>query len=639
MKHLILGTAGHVDHGKTSLIRALTGFYCDTHAEEQTRGITIHLGFTHISFDDEHQVGIIDVPGHKDFVNTMIAGASGIDFVMLVIAADSGIMPQTVEHLKIMQLLKIKSGFIALTKTDLVDEELLELAISEIEEFTEGTFLENCPIIKVSNKTGDGLDKIKQEIISQINKTDERDLGVIFRMYVDRIFTSEGHGTIVNGSVLGGKLTKDDSLTILPINKNLRIRAMQKFHQEVEELKAGDRASLNIVGLKRSEFKRGMLITNTNRKHSIMIDCVLENYSNKKLKLWTTAIFLSGTFKSKAKIHLIDCDELEPNQKAIIQITLDVPGFFYYNDNYILRDTSNNYTIGGGTIIDAFPLKHRKRPLELVEKLQQLASSDPKLVLLNEIEKSIDIINSRELSYNLNIPESTIIELAHSLTDKIAIIVQEKVELYILHSHLNKIHNEITKIIKQYLNNNCLTNKGLSVSEIAKYLTSSKEHLNKNSLMIILDNMVSSGVLKKSQQTYILSNHNPETNTNLLKIKDSILSYIESCGYEIPEDANKDWLKKKYKLKNHEINSILNYLVEDEKIIFYDYVYLSLVTLKKISSLMKDKFGDQKFKIAEFRDLLGTNRKIALYFLELFDKMGITQRHGDFRVITNKKMI
>ncbi len=638
MKHLILGTAGHVDHGKTSLIRALTGFDCDTHIEEQDRGITIHLGFTHIAFDSERQVGIIDVPGHKDFVNTMIAGASGIDFVMLVIAADSGIMPQTIEHLKIMQLLKIKSGFVALTKIDLVDSELLELAISEIEEFTTGTFLEDCPIISVSNKSGEGLTEIKHEIIRQIEKTAERDLGVIFRMYIDRIFTSEGYGTIVNGSVLSGKLSKDANIQVLPGKKTLRIRGMQKFHQEVEQVKAGDRASLNIVGMKRDEFKRGMLITNYDRENTSMIDCTLENFSNKELKLWSTAIFLSGTFKSKAKIHLIDCDKLEANNKAIIQITLDVPGVFYYNDKFILRDTSNNYTIGGGSVIDAFPLKHRKRPQELIKKLHLLALEDLNLVLLNEIEKSIDIINSEELSYKLNISKEKVEYILNTQEDKVAIIKQDNFYIYILHSYLGKIHNEIIKIVKRYLINNSLSCRGLTISDIAKYLTLSKETLTKNSLLIILTNMVESGNLKKIQDTYVIPEHNPRANAILLSLKDAIIQQIDSYAYDIPEDTNKEQLKLKYSLKNQEITSILNALEEENRIIYYDNNYLSLSNLKQLHLLMKEKFGKQEFRIAEFRDMLSANRKIALYFLELFDKLGITQRNDDFRVLTNKEL-
>lgn len=639
MKHLILGTAGHVDHGKTSLIRALTGFDCDTHKEEQSRGITIHLGFTNISIDQDHQVGVIDVPGHKDFVNTMISGASGIDFVMLVIAADSGIMPQTIEHMKIMQLLNIKSGFIALTKIDLVDEDLLELAIAEIQEFTEGTFLENSNIIKVSAKSGQGLEDIKAEIVNQIDNTDERDLGLIFRMYIDRIFTSEGHGTIINGSVLSGKIHKQDELTLLPLRKDLRIRGMQKFHKEVDELKAGDRASLNVVGLKKSDFKRGMLITNYPREMSLLLDCVLDNFSANKLKLWTTVIFLSGTFKSKAKVHLIDCDELKENSRAIVQITLDTGSFFYYNDKYILRDTSNNYTIGGGRIIDAFPLKHRKRPKGLIEDLQKLAESDMKYLLLHEIEKSIDIENSRDLSLKLNIPEERVRDLANSLANEVAIIQQNDLEIYIILSHLNKIHNEIIKIVRHNQINNCLSEKGLEVSDIAKYLLSTKEKLDKNSIKIILDNMVDSKKLKITQNTYCPINHNPQDFTDLLNKRQDIIQYINSFKKEIPEEVTKENIKIKYNLKNQEFNSIMNSLIEMKRVLFYDNLYVSIQELEEILSKMKEEFKDQAFRIADFRDMLGTNRKIALYYLEIFDKLGITQRKDDYRNITKKNLI
>lgn len=639
MKHLILGTAGHVDHGKTSLIRALTGFDCDTHKEEQSRGITIHLGFTNITLDQEHQVGVIDVPGHKDFVNTMISGASGIDFVMLVIAADSGIMPQTVEHMKIMQLLDIKSGFIAVTKTDLVDEDLLELAISEIEEFTEGTFLENCNIVKVSNKSGKGLEEIKKEIINQIDKTNERELGVIFRMYIDRIFISEGYGTIINGSVLSGKIHKDNEITLLPVGKELRIRGMQKFHTEVTELKAGDRASLNVVGLKKNDYKRGMLITNYLRDHSQLLDCILENFSSSKLELWTTVIFLSGTFKSKAKVHLIDCDQLEANSRAIVQITLDNPGFFYYNDKYILRDSSNNNTIGGGKVIDAFPLKHRKRPKKLIRNLKNLAKSDMSFVLLHEIEKSIDIENSGELSLKLNIQEKIIRSLAHSLTDKIAIIEQNEVELYVLLSHLINIHNEIIKIVRKNQVNNSLSAKGLEVSEIAKYLLSIKEHLDKSSIKVILDDMVKLAKLSCIDDTYTLVDHNPNTQIKLIQKRDQVLQYIDSFDWDIPEEANKESIKSRFSLKNQEFNSVINSLIEQKSVIFYDNVYLSVNQLRKILEKLKKEFNEQAFRIADFRDLLGTNRKIALYFLELFDKFGITQRKDDVRVITKKNLI
>ncbi len=639
MKHLILGTAGHVDHGKTSLIRALTGYDCDTHKDEQARGITIHLGFTNIALDQDHQVGVIDVPGHKDFVNTMISGASGIDFVMLVIAADSGIMPQTIEHLKIMQLLNIKSGFIALTKTDLVDEELLELAIAEIQEFIQGSFLEDCNIINVSNKTGQGLDEIRQEIIHQIDTTDERDLGLIFRMYIDRIFISEGHGTIINGSVLSGQLGKEDKLTLLPLRKKLRIRSMQKFYQEVDELKAGDRASLNVVGLKKSEFKQGMLITNYEKDASNQLDCLFNNFSPNKIKLWTTVIFLSGTFKSKAKVHLIDCDELDSGKNAIVQITLDKAGFFYYNDKYILRDSSNNLTIGGGKIIDANPLNHRKRPQKLIDDLKKLSQDNLAYVLLHEIEKSIDIIDSEELSYRLNIKQEQVKLLAKSLSSNISSIKQKDREIYIVSQQLEQINKEILRMIKHFQVNNSLSDFGMTINDIAKYLVASNQKLNKASIKVILDDMIYKGKIKCVEDTYTLVDHDSSINSELIQKRDKILAYVDSFTKNIPEEVTKDFIIKKFSLKNQEYNSVINSLIENKQILFHENNYISVKDLNQILKEMITSFDDQAFRIADFRDLLGSNRKIALYYLELFDKLGITQRQDEKRIITKKNLI
>ncbi|MFA7056549.1 MAG: selenocysteine-specific translation elongation factor [Candidatus Cloacimonadales bacterium] len=639
MKHLILGTAGHVDHGKTSLVRALTGFDCDTHSEEQNRGITIHLGFTYLNLDEEHQIGVIDVPGHKDFVNTMISGASGIDFVMLVIAADSGIMPQTSEHLKIMQLLQIKTGFVALTKTDLVDEELIELAKLEIEEFTENTFLADCPIIEVSTKTGVGLEAVKAEIIKQIDQAEQRDLKIIFRMYIDRIFTAEGYGTIVNGTVLSGKLQKEDEIIILPNRKSVRIRGMQKFKKETFEIFAGDRASLNIVGLKRDEFKRGMLISNHDRKQSVMIDCYLENFSNKPLQLWSTVIFLSGTFKTKARVHLIDCDKLEPQASALIQIDLDFPGILYYDDKFIIRDSSNDYTIGGGRIIDAFPLKHKKRPAALIERMKLLASQELKYVVLNEVEKSNDVVDSKELSFRLNLSQGAVKSLANEVSDKVAIIQQNDKELYILNELQEKLNHEITNIIRRHHLQNNLSNQGPTLSDITKHITFSQGSLNKSVISVILEDLILKNIIKKEAETYCLFTHNVDHNSSLSIKKDEVLSYIDGIGFDIPEENTKENIQKKFSLKGQEINSILNYLSEANQILFYDNIYVSLTVLRKIYAMLKSNFSDQEFKISEFRDLLGTNRKIALYFLEIFDKRGITQRKEEVRILTNKEMI
>ncbi|MCK4358405.1 MAG: selenocysteine-specific translation elongation factor, partial [Candidatus Cloacimonetes bacterium] len=338
MKHLIMGTAGHIDHGKTALIKALTNIDCDTHKEEKLRGITINLGFAHIDLPNDESIGIIDVPGHRNFVNTMVAGVSSIDFVMLVIAADSGVMPQTVEHLKIMEILGVKKGFVVLTKIDLVDEEIIQIAEEEILEFIKGTFLENFPIIKVSVKTGEGISELKEFLSEMSYKVEERQRGKLFRMFIDRIFSVKGFGTIVNGSVISGHLEKKDSVYLLPGAKKLRIRRMERHGNKVEEITAGDRASLNLVGLNRDDFKRGMIVSDRILQPTKLIDAKLNLFQhNRNFEIWTQAVFLLGTYQAQTRIHLIDRNILEPGQAAIVQIHLDPPCIAKYGDRFVIR--------------------------------------------------------------------------------------------------------------------------------------------------------------------------------------------------------------------------------------------------------------------------------------------------------------
>ena len=631
MKHLTLGTAGHVDHGKTTLIKKLTGYDCDTHKDEQKRGITIHLGFTNIKIDDEHQIGIIDVPGHKDFVNTMIAGATAIDFVMLVIAADSGIMPQTIEHLKIMQLLGIKSGFVALTKVDLVDEELLELAVEEIEEFTEGSFLEGCKIINVSAKSGIGIPDIKAELLSQIERVQEKDLGIIFRMYIDRIFSVEGYGTVVNGSVLSGKLSKRDSLMLLPTRKEVRIRAIQKFNTEVDDIFPGDRASLNIVGLKVSEFKRGMVLSTVERDLSCMIDCTIENYSKRVLKQRTTVIFITGTFKSKGKIHLINCDSLKEGESGIAQLTLEKGGFFYFNDKFIIRDSSNELTFGGGKIIDVYPLKHKKRSPKLITKLENIVNNDLKAIILHEIEKSIDFISSPTLSTTLNVSVEQIEATTSELNDSVAIIHKGDSYLYILKANLQGISDSIYKVIRRHHLQNSLSLSGLTLSEIKKYIQHNQKSVSKTVLTTILDDMCHNDILKQHDSTYSLFEHEVASKERLFQIKDDILAHVNSFDVLVPENSSKADFQNKFSLKQQEINSIINYLLETQRITPHEDNFVSLDVINKIARMGKEEFGENPFKVAQFRDLLKANRKIALYYLEILDKLSITRRDTDTR--------
>jgi selenocysteine-specific elongation factor len=301
IKHLIMGTAGHVDHGKTALIAALTGIECDTHKEEKARGITINLGFAHLELDDDISIGIVDVPGHKDFIKTMVAGAYGIDFVLLVIAADCGIMPQTREHLNILQMLGVKQGLVALTKTDIVDGEMQELAEMEIMDYLEKTSLRDAAIVPVSSVTGEGIEELKNKIHDIAQQTSGKKAGNVFRMYIDRFFNVKGHGLVVTGSVLNGKISVGSEVYPYPGKREkLKVRSIERHGKQVEHVDAGDRAALNISGMKQADFVRGMLLLGKEMELVAMIDARLELFDGHvNLGVWSHVIFHTGTFYSK----------------------------------------------------------------------------------------------------------------------------------------------------------------------------------------------------------------------------------------------------------------------------------------------------------------------------------------------------
>jgi selenocysteine-specific elongation factor len=376
MKHLIIGTAGHIDHGKTSLIRMLTGIDCDTHKEEKQRGITINLGFSYLNLPEGESVGIIDVPGHKDFINTMIGGACGIDLVMLVIAADSGIMPQTVEHMNIISALGIKKAVIALTKSDLVDEELIEMAEFEITDFLSKTPLKDAPIVRVSAVTGIGKEELIRTIGDAISGIEERETGKLFRMYIDRIFSVKGFGSVVTGSVMSGSLSSGQDVFLLPVsNQKLRVRSIERHGITVERVIAGDRAAINLIGLKREDFERGMILCDKPVESTQMIDAWVQLFDKDiSLPIWSNIIFISGTFECQARMHLLNKDKVKGNEDAIAQIHLTKPAVLMSKDKFIIRNSSEDKTLGGGYIIETFTLHHRRRTARLTDELTTVST-------------------------------------------------------------------------------------------------------------------------------------------------------------------------------------------------------------------------------------------------------------------------
>ncbi|KAB0671890.1 selenocysteine-specific translation elongation factor [Oryzomonas sagensis] len=392
MKHLILGTAGHIDHGKTSLVKALTGIDTDRLKEEKARGITIELGFAHLELAGGIRFGIVDVPGHEKFVRTMVAGVGGMDLVMLVIAADEGIMPQTREHLDILRLLGVKSGLIALTKRDMVDPEWLALVTEEVREFTAGSFLEDAPIIPVSARTGEGLGALKAELGRLAELSAEKRREGHFRLPVDRVFTMAGFGTVVTGTLLSGEIRVGDELELLPSGREGRVRGIQAHGSKVDTGMAGQRLAVNVQGVDLDQVHRGnVLVPRGIFRATRTVDARLDHLASapRELKHRATLRLHSATYEVPAQVILLDRDTLLPGESAFVQLRLKEPALLLPGDSYILRVASPATTVGGGVVLDPFPPRRRRRSDEALQLLGVLGSEEHQRICALLVNQSL----------------------------------------------------------------------------------------------------------------------------------------------------------------------------------------------------------------------------------------------------------
>lgn len=635
-----MGTAGHVDHGKTALVRLLTGFDCDTHPEEKARGITINLGFTHLDMD-EVSIGIIDVPGHKDFIHTMVSGAFGIDFVMLVISSESGVMPQTVEHLNIMQMLGIRNGFVALTKCDLADSETLELVTGEIGEFLKGTFLEGCEIVPVSSVTGFGLERLKETIYKTAISCSEKSSDGFFRMFIDRIFTVKGFGSVVTGTSLGGRITNEETLYLLPPGKKLRVRRIEKHGEAADTVTAGSRVSLNLAGLEKSEYERGMIVSEKLIPQTDLIDakisfCTRIKYSS----CWLSALFFSGTFSAESRIHLIDKGRLEASgEDVIVQIRLREPAVLLRGDRFIIRNSSNDLTLGGGEIIDSYPLHHRRCPRKLIAKLERLSNGGTGEFVMHELGKNRLMLPLKYFSEILFINESSLLEtLRNSLPEEI-LLLEKKGENYLIHKEkITSFEKKILQAIESYHIRNPLDELGRTREELMHVFKGYDLSYASILLDVILENFLKLGLIRKEEDTFVLARHNLALKESVKKEIEFIENYYRQSSMRVPVASEVLSEAEKYGITPEKYKQIMNYLTSKKKVTFISGSYIYSGTVERCrNALLKHLYcTGRPVTVAEFRDLTNGNRKMCLLLLNIFDTEGLTQRDGDYRTITEK---
>jgi selenocysteine-specific elongation factor len=627
MSNIIIGTAGHIDHGKTSLIKALTGQDTDRLKEEKERGITIDLGFSYFDLPDGKRAGIIDVPGHEKFLNNMLSGIVGMDMILFVVAGDEGVMPQTIEHLNILNLIGVKNGIIVITKKDLIDEEMEELVIEDIKDNFKNTFLENSPIVLVSSKNREGIETLKREIIGMSKYIPERDSTKSPRMPIDRIFSLKGIGTVVTGTLIEGKIVVNDELHSYPDEISCRVRNIQVHGEDVEIVYAGQRAAINITSSLKQEISRGCVLAGKNSLNSSsVVDVELINLKNSKriIKNGSRLHFFSGTSENLVQVTFFDRKELLPGEVCIAQIRFERNVSFKYDDKFIVRFYSPLETIGGGRIIDPISRKRKlKDKKKYLETLSQI-SSNIQEVIFKYIEDKELYIEESELKRIFSIKESTLKDILCKLAEehRIFSLSENDNKIYVSYSKYNKLKETITKELSKFHKNHNLKfgiNKETLLGKIGF-------NINANIYNKILNLMQSQSILEIKKEFVFEYGFEPYLNEKQKKALAELENSLEKDDKIIKKEelySNEDFADVlEYLFNLNEIELIGNEYIMTQKNI---NIYIGI-----ISEYIK---SNSSITASEGRDILNTSRKKAILFLEYMDIKKITKRNDDIRVL------
>jgi selenocysteine-specific elongation factor len=638
VKHLIMGTAGHIDHGKTALVKALTGVDCDTHKEEKRRGITINLGFAHLALLNGDTVGIIDVPGH--FVHTMVAGAHGIDFVLMVVAADSGVMPQTKEHLQICRALGIKSGIVAVNKADLVDNAALTAVRGHIEQCTKNTFLDGCAMVNVSAVTGLGIGELKSAIAAAAAAAIQRSSSGVFRMYIDRVFSVSGFGTVVTGSVTGGTLRAGATAWLLPVDRELRVRRVERYGAEVPEVTAGDRASLNLVGLSKEEFVRGMMVADRPLKSSKLLDVTIRLFEGaRSLSVWSQATLIMGTFEAQVRIHLLEKNSLSGGETGLAQLHIPQPCVAQAHDAFVLRGSASDVTIGGGEVIDPHPLHHRRRPQELVEQLKGLAGGTLARLIAIEAAKHPEGTDHISVAQVLNVsPEEVFTAMVPHPPAGIVCFSSEGALHLIGEGRRDAIVEIVKKNLADFHKANPFSEQGRTAEELQGICGLGAGDDARRFAGLFLDSLVQQGTLKRAGATFSLSGHSVALSRQDRGQCVAIEEFMKKSGMQTPLVSDLVVFTGRLGIDDRRLKQLLRYMVTAGVLYAVEGQYLHASIVDKCRALLVNALANtpQGLTVAGFRDLVSGNRKICLLLYSLFDGEGVTERKGDVRVLKKR---
>jgi len=627
MSSYIIGTAGHIDHGKSALVKALTNIETDRFQEEKDRGITIDLGFAYLTLDNGEKVGIVDVPGHEKFIKNMLAGVSGIDLVLLIVAADESVMPQTKEHIDILRFLDIDQGIICITKKDLVEDAFIELVKEEILEYVEGTFLEDAPMIETSSKTLEGIQELKDLIAKKFNEKERNVLGSDFRLPIDRAFTLKGLGTVVTGTLVEGQINKGDSIEIFPSHLTSKARTIQVHNEEVESAHAGQRVAINVPNISKEEINRGDVIAAIDTYFvTDLIDIELTTLKTTKriIQNNTRLRLYIGTTEVMCRISILNSEMILPGDTVYAQLKLEETIVCKFNDKFVVRFYSPLETIGGGKVLRS-KTDHRKRfDEEVIKNFKIISDGSINEIILAYLNNNFFKNNTLDtiIKYTGLRKKQALDAIDELLKESTIIKIKD---VYYSLVHYGKLEDEMIDFLNNYHKKNHL-NKGINKEEIRLKIF---KGIDKNHFDLLLMESIENKVIKIDASNIALFKFEVEYSEDEKNIYDKINNYYLEAAFnplKISKVIHHLNIQKKYRV-------IYDNLLMDGKIIrLTEDISIHNKSLEKAKKEIVQYINvNGKITLGEFRDLIDSSRKIVIPILDYFDSINLTIREDDFR--------
>ena len=623
-KHFIVGTAGHVDHGKSSLIRALTGIETDRLPEEKARGLSIELGFAHLALPGDVVAGIVDVPGHERFLKNMLAGVGGYDLGLLVVDAQEGVMPQTREHVEILELLRTPLGLVAVTKSDLVDAEFLELVREELRDFLKGTFLESAPIVACSSKTGAGLDELKQRLGKLLSSSTVRDRSARFRLPVDRAFVKSGFGTVVTGSLWSGTLKKGDRLQLWPGGDEIKVRGLQVHDREVDEAVAGQRVAVNLSGVEPGSVKRGMLISSPEwLQPTQRLDARFQvsPRAPRPLKHRSRIRVYHGTSEVFGRALLLEGDELPAKASGLVQLQLDEPLVMVRGDRVVVRDFTSSYTIGGAEVLEPLAQPHRRKDEEVLQQLQAKEAGGLQQGLAAELAGFV-CKSAAQLAAQLQVPLAEVQTGLECLVEQSGAVLLGKG--WASTHRVEEVREALVGLVAG-LQQQLPWKSGWRKEELLKLLN----HDHPRFADEVFTYLVDTQELQVRGRLLSLPGHEPRLSKSQQQLQSKIIDRLRKEGFAPPNWSDLAGLEQ---IDPAQWKILDTYLCESGLVV---KITPELALLEETLQLGREKIRQLSapFTASQVRDGLATSRKFVIPLLEYYDQVGFTQRNGEVRTL------